>query len=378
MKCIKWQMILYNQPTMRDYLNNLLTDLGLSASFSNFDLFTIAASLILFLAARPLSKWLRPESNTDAGVNMMRTLNFLIVLAILIKAQWADQPNWPTQITNTLIVIYFAVVFTQLINLLIRRRFGKARLNNERTIFSDTYASRGLSLVATITVGIVALVSCLRILGLDSLLEAGGAIGIIGLILAMTQASWAPDIINGLIILNSRLCEESDVIQFNMDGKTVVASVFKTKIFHTELLDLANNHRIMIRNTKLRDYGVHNLSRFASARGLREVLCFNIDYQHDEDEVTEMFQRAFTKINELEDAIQEQYEPEIRVLDTGDYAVTWAVYYYIKEVKSILGIRQLCRSYILAEATSSNISLATPTLQQVDIAGAKPPTPASH
>ena len=194
-------------------------------------------------------------------------------------------------------------------------------------------------------------------------LEAGGALGIIGLFLAMTQASWAPDVISGLIILNSRLCEEGDVIQFNMDGSTVVASIFKTKLFHTECLDLANNHRLMIRNAKLRDHGLQNLSRFASAKGLRECILFNIDYQHSQEEVTAMMERAFSEIDKAEDVREEQYEPEIFVHDTGDYAVTWAVYYYIKDIKRLLRIKQIFRSYVLAEAERSNISLSTPILQ---------------
>jgi small-conductance mechanosensitive channel len=194
-------------------------------------------------------------------------------------------------------------------------------------------------------------------------LEAGGALGIIGLVLAMTQAAWAPDIISGLIILNSRFCQDGDVIQFTMDGKEIIASIFKTKLFHTECLDLANNHRIMVRNAKLRDFGLQNLSRFASAKGLRECLTFNIDYQHSQQEVSDMIQRAFDKIDMNEGAREEQYEPEIMVLDTGDYAIKWAVYYYIKDVRKLLYIRQLFRAYILKEAVASNISLATPTLQ---------------
>lgn len=359
---------------MNEFINTQLSNLGLPMMLSNTDILTIAASLLLCFVARPLSSWLRPNTDIEARVSMMRLLSILIIVAVLVKAQWLEQADWGSRITNSLIVVYFAVVLAQLVNFLMRRRFGKTRVSNGRTTFSDSYASRGLSLIATITIGIIALVSCLRLLGLDSLLEAGGAIGIIGLILAMTQASWAPDIISGLIILNSRFCEDGDVIQFNMDGKPIVASVFKTKIFHTEVLDLANNHRIMVRNAKLRDYGVQNLSRFASAKGLREVLYFNIDYQHSEDEVTSMMRRAFAKIDEAEAAREEQYEPEIRVHHTGDYAVTWAVFYYIKDVRRLLSIKQIFRGYILSEATACNISLATPALQQAEVTMMAPTT----
>lgn len=331
------------------------------------DAITITASLLLFLAANPISKLLNDDSNLAARVSMMRALNFLIIIAIIAKSVFFSENIVAAGAAQSLIVIYFAVLVSQIINYFIRRRFGKPQSYKDKTIYSDTYSTRGLSLIVSISVGVVAIVSCLRLVGLDSLLEAGGALGIIGLVLAMTQASWAPDIISGLIILNSRFCEDGDVISFNMDGKTIIASIFKTKFFHTECLDMANNHRIMLRNAKLRDAGVQNLSRFASAKGLREVVHLNIDYKHSEDEVTSMVERAFVSLDESESMREEQHQPEVRVQETGDYAVTWAVYYYTKQVRKILSVRQTVRAYILAEANRSGISLSTPILQTASV-----------
>jgi len=171
----------------------------------------------------------------------------------------------------------------------------------------------------------------------------------------------------GLIILNSKRCEEGDVIQFHDNGKTIVAQVFKTKFFHTELLDLTNNHRLMMRNDMMRSIILHNLSRFASAKGLREKLTFNIGYEHLEADVTAMFTRAFEKFDAETELREEQFTPEIRVLETGDYAVQWGVFYYVKTVKSILFIRQSLNSYILAESIESGISLSTPILQDAAV-----------
>ncbi|MFT5135219.1 MAG: small-conductance mechanosensitive channel [Arenicella sp.] len=344
-------------------------------NFDVIDLLTVGVSLILFFAATPICRWLNNDDNLSARASMMRALNFLIILAVLangmiLQRPMADQDTTQALaagFTQSLIVIYFAALTTQIINYFVRRRFGRTRTNKDKATVSDTYSSRGLSLFVAFVMSIIAIVSCLRIMGLDQLLEAGGAIGIIGIVLAMTQAAWAPDIISGLIILNSRFCEDGEVIQFNMDGKEVIASIFKTKLFHTEVLDLANNHRIMVRNAKLRDFGVQNLSRFASARGLRERLLFNIDYRHSEAEVSEMIKRAFVNIDKSESAREEQYEPEIRVHKTGNYAVTWAIYYYIKDVKKVLTIRQTFRSYILAESNRSGIALATPILQDSNV-----------
>lgn len=332
--------------------------------FDPIDLFTIAVSLCLFIAATPICRWLNDDDGLGTRISMMRILNFLIILAVMVNSLLLNNSDWLVKTTQSLIVVYFAVLVTQIINFFIRRRFGHIHQTKNKVSIADTYASRGLSLIVAIVVAIIAIISCLRLMGLNSLLEAGGALGIIGLVLAMTQASWAPDIISGLIILNSKFCEDGDIIQFNMDGRETVASIFKTKLFHTECLDLANNHRVMIRNAKLRDFGIQNLSRFASARGLRERLLFNIDYKHSQQEVSNMINRAFERIDELEGSREDQHDVELLVYDTGDYAVTWAVYYYIKDIRRILKIRQLFRSYILEESIKSNISLATPILQQ--------------
>jgi small-conductance mechanosensitive channel len=350
----------------------------LSAFITNFDqlnLFIIGASLVLFIAARPICRWLSDDDGLSIRISMMRVLNSLIILGVLADELLLLDETLLSKLTYSLIVIYFAVVATQFINFLIRQRFGKVRKSKSSQHVSDTYSSRGLSLFVAAVITVVAIVSCLRILGLNSLLEAGGAVGIMGIFLAMTQASWAPDIISGLIILNSRMAEEGDVVQFNMGHGNIVASIFKTKIFHTEFLDLSNNHRLMVRNAKLRDHGLQNLSRFASAKGLRECLLFNIDYAHSQQEVTEMMNRAFAEIDKNEGLREHQFEPEVMVLDTGDYAVKWAVYYYIKDVKKLLRIKQIFRSYILAESVRSNISLATPNLQINDVSIKESPLP---
>jgi len=330
---------------------------------SQTDLVTIGLSALLFFAAHPICKLLNNAEGVATRASMMRVLNALIILAVLTDAYLLQHKSEvASQVTRSLMTLYFAVVATQIINYFVRQRFGKKRVTNNTTSISDTYSSRGLSLIVATIISLIAVISCLRILGFNSLLEAGGALGIAGLALAMTQAAWAPDIIAGLIILNSRLCEEGDVIQFNMDGDKIVASVFRTKLFHTELLDLANNHRLMIRNNKLRDYGLQNLSRFASAKGLRECLLFNIGYEHSKEDVSAMIGRAFDKIDQAEGAREEQFAPEIMVYETADYAVTWAVYYYIKDVKRLLAIKQTFRAYILQESIHSGISLATPDL----------------
>lgn len=345
----------------------------LLTQISALDIAIVLFSALLMIAAKPLVNWLNhnrlEHDYRILKIRLMRVLNGLVIVAIVIKTivDSKFQDAWLSRIAQILITLYFAMLFVQILHFLIRQRFGKKRQMQETTLVADTYASRALALFGGLFVGVIALVACLQIAGLESWLETGGVLGVIGLFLALTQASWAPDLVSGLIILNSRLCEEGDVVQIHQDGQDIVASVFKTKFFHTEFLDLVNNHRLMIPNSRVRNCALHNLSRFASAKGLRECLTFNIGYEHTKDLVEAMFKRAFDKVDTLENLREEQFDFEIRVVETADYAVTWGVFYHIKDVKTLMTSRQVIRAYILEESIASEIALATPVLQQATI-----------
>lgn len=144
---------------------------------------------------------------------------------------------------------------------------------------------------------------------------------------------------------------------------------YRTLAFHTELLNLVDNHRVMIRNSKIRDQTVHNLSRFASARGLRESLTFKIGYDVSIEAVTDMFNAAFEEAtNDADISIESQHPLEIKVKDTGDHAIEWSVHYYTKEEFELIKTRQGFRQKILEASVEAGISLSTPlTHQQIGV-----------
>ena len=149
--------------------------------------------------------------------------------------------------------------------------------------------------------------------------------------------------------------------------------MFKTKVFHTEIINLVNNHRIMLQNYRLRQQTIHNLSKFASARGLREALQFDIGYDVEESRVQRMFQAAFEEAVLNRDVpVEGQSGVEVRAKAAGDFAVRWSVFYYTKDVKHLLRTRQLFLGIILKQAREKGISLATP-VQYERIDGALTP-----
>ncbi len=263
-------------------------------------------------------------------------------------------------ILAVLAIIYFAYLAMHLAHAFLVRQYGKEREVSGKKRFTSTYQTRLLSIFSSVFIGIVALLSIVRLLGFDSVLEAGGVIGIIGVFLALTSSIWAPDIFHGLIILNSDMFSEGDVIQFK-DGEQIYGLVYKTKVFHTVILNLVNNHRIMIKNSKLREFTVHNLSKFSSAKGLRENLTFKMGYDVSADAVKDLFETVYEYANtDASIAVEEQYELEYGINETGDHAIEWVFYYYTKEVENLMLTRQCVLQLMLETSIEKGISLSTP------------------
>ncbi len=347
---------------MIDYLANLTSRLG-----SGFYLL-LPLNLLLLVFAPVIVKHLSGADSEDPSrdfrINALRLLNLLmavILLAGLVSGNTLSANNPVLKVLLALMIIYFSILITQLATSYIRKRYGRRFQSQNSERVADTYASRALSISAVVFISIVALISIVRLFGFDDLLETGGVIGFVGVFLALTQAAWAPDIIGGLVILNTRMFEERDVIKLDFGSREMYARVYRTRAFHTELLNLIDNHRVMIRNSKVRDYAVHNLSKFATARGLRESLHFNIGYNEQPSAVRQMFEEAFARATERSELkFERQYEPEVRLQEAGDHAVAWSFHYYTKDADSIIPLRQAFREIILEVCVERGIDLSTP------------------
>ena len=354
---------------LQSLYNEILSFVSL---FDMSEAIVITVNVILMIfAGRIMSAIYHEPQNTTSfklRVSIFRAFNLLIIIAFTYYHLYSTESNNGPgyKVVAITVILYLSYVVSHLLQFYIRKKYGKSREIEGIGQPVETYNSRLFSIFATVIIVVIAFVSIIRVLGFDSLLEAGGAIGIVGVFLALTQNAWAPDMFSGLIILNSGMVEVGDVIEFN-EGEKSLGVVYKTKVFHTEILNLINNHRIMIKNSRLREQTIHNLSKFASAKGLREQLHFKINYSEDESKVRKMFNAAFDKAIEIDEIyVESQFPLEINVAETGDHAVEWCVYYYTKQVKNLISTRQLFREEILKMSKEMNISLATPLTHIVE------------
>lgn len=358
---------------MTSFLPDILNQFqGFWETLKSFEQVLLIGNIVLLIFSRQIVSILSHRNvsngyNSGLRVNAFRAINLLVIAAIILKSFFwgAEEYTWYQKLLGTVLIAYTSLLGSQTTHYLLLKRFGKPHEVADKTVISETYTSRMLGIVSVLMIIIIAIISIIHILGFTTLLEATGVIGFFGVMLALTQASWAPDIISGLIILNSGLVEDGDVIEFNQ-GKNV-GSIYKTRLFYTEVLELRNNHRIMISNSQLRNMPLHNLSKFASAKGLRECLKFKIGYSVPQKKIRECFMQAFEKSAQDKSIhIETQHPLEIQILEAGDDAIEWGIYYYTKKVRKIIPTRNCFRQLIIDEAMERGIDFSTPRLFKIE------------
>ena len=323
--------------------------------------------LLLMFARRIIQLFSHaPDKITSFSRSVMifQILNLLMIVTYGYYRffQTQDEQAFAIKIIAVLAIIYLSYLFMHLMQAFFLRQYGKKRTIQGKERLTPTHQTRLLSVFSSIFIAIIALIGIIHFLGFNSLLEAGGVIGFMGVFLALTSSIWAPDIFHGIIILNSDMLSEGDVIELE-DGnaRQILGVVYRTKMFHTVILNQVNNHRIMIRNSRLRDFTIHNLSKFASARGLREKLSFKIGYDTSAANVKKMFAEAYERAKKDADIpLEDQYDMELMLDNTGDHALQWSFYYYLKNVDVIMSTRQKMMHVIYNASIEHNISLATP------------------
>lgn len=338
--------------------------------FDAIDLSVVTINILLMYFAprimRAVYHGADDEKRFLLRVRIFRVFNLAIIAAFVyyhtVLPVSSRGPGFKLVVTIT--VLYMSFVLIHVINTFVHARYGKRKEIYGKTTIVETYNSRLISIISTILASVIVIIAIVRILGFESWLEAGGVLGVIGVFLALTQNVWAPDLFSGLIMLNSGMLETGDVIEFQAEEKDI-AVVHKTRLFHTELLNIVNNHRLMIRNAKLRDLIIHNLSKFASARGLREKLCFKIGYGESPERVRKMFERAYDRAKADPDVYMEsQHAIEVRTVNAGDYAVEYACFFYTKDVRHLLSTRYRFIENVLLQAAEDNVALWTPVLHE--------------
>jgi len=350
----------------------------------------------MFLFAGPITRFLNPGKKSATKVTMFRTLNvvfmFLHILDLLLGGSNPVFEDIFIHIAGSMGTIYLSILVFNIVSYFSRQKFGNIKKLDDKEVHIDSYNSRLVDLFLIVFTVFLDFYILIQIWNWDSMLETTGLFGVLLGFLALTNQIWAPDLFYGMVVLNSQQIEDGDVIQLNDDPHEYIIN--KITFIYTILLDVRNNHRTMIRNSKMMEMKIDNLSKRASSEGLRFSLTYKIGYPNIcSTEARPDRERQFgefqAKINSMFGAVNGEmvtrnstvrvnanYPLEWHLTTTGDHALEYTLYYSLESLPNTKVTRTI-RNFLVASHHVINeevykqsilygVDLATPfVVQQV-------------
>ena len=359
-----------------------------------------ALNIALFIFAKPLLNLIAPGEDNDSRVKIFRALNVLVLLLhlldLILSGTNTSYRNYFLNLGYSLMIIYAGMLAYSFFGAVSKKRFGRERMLDNKTVYVETYSTRLVNLVLLVLIILTAIYALIMIWGANSLLETTGIFGILMVFLGFTSGVWAPDIISGLIILNSQSLEDGDVVVIN--GHTNEYVISRVTLIYVILYDIRNNHRTLMRNSQFTGRRVDNLSRVASTNGVRQSLTYKIGYptftgRSDEraeqlgrfkKTIDEMFTRCFEACKDRKDVKINEAKPfEWALTNAGDYALEYTLWIYLERIPNtkitsrlrqhLMGTIYKVNEEVYTASILEDIDLSTPNLVQAQITNPSSP-----
>lgn len=379
---------------MMEFFYWLMPELTTMEWSSHISIFIINITLLIF--AEPLVNLSNRGVETKARVRIFKALNILVLILhvmdlALLRLTGDLYEGFLIRIGLSLMAIYAGLFIYGLASFFSHKRFGKEKQLDNKTVYTETYSTRIIDLIAFIIVSFTVVYTLIKIWGADSMLETTGIIGILAAFLAFTSNIWAPDIISGLIILNSQMLDDGDVVV--IDGYPDEYIINKVTFIYIILYDIQNNHRTLIRNSRFIQSKIDNLSRVASTDGIRKHITYKIGYASTPEEISDqrletltefhnrvnrMFEKANNACIENSDIKINEHKPfEWALTNTGDYALEYTMWFYLDRLpntkvtatirKHLMGTIYKVNQAVYVASVTENIQLATPNLNTITL-----------
>ena len=376
-----------------DALNWLIPELKQGEQFLHSAVFIL--NIVLFIFATPILNLAAPNEDNKNKIKIFRGLNVLVLILhgldlVLRKMGGSAYQSYFIDLGLSLMVIYAGIFVHSFFGALSKKRFGRSRMQDDKKVYTETYNSRLVSIVLLTIITITTIYGLIKIWGADSLLETTGIFGIFIAFLAFTSSIWAPDIISGLIVLNSDILEDGDVVTISdYPNEYIIARV---TLIYVVLYDVRNNHRTLIRNSQFMQNRIDNISRIASSDGVRQALVYNIGYPQFSDDVilreaelndfkakiSGLFDRAFTACCEDEDIKINCHKPfESALTHAGDYALEYTLWIYLERIPNtkvtrrirqhLMGTLYKVNEAVYTASILDGVDLSTPDLIQASV-----------
>ncbi|NNE56762.1 MAG: mechanosensitive ion channel [Hellea sp.] len=371
-----------------EFLQQLLP--GLDQTKLTIHLIIFVGNIALFLLARPILKFIDPSAVTNSKVRLFRSINVLVFLlhlfGMVLIRQGIEFQSYFINIGYSIMAVYGAMLFYNFLCAQSRKRFGKQRTVDEKSLFFETYSSRMVNLVVLIILILTTIYILILVWNAEEMFT--GIYGILAAFLAFTSGIWAPDIISGLIILNTEILEDGDVVV--IDGHPNEYVIARVTLIYLVLYDIRNNHRTLMRNSQFTESRVDNLSRVTSSSGLRRAMVYKIGYpafsgNRDtrlaqladfKSRIEDMFKIANQTCAENENIKINTSKPFTWAMTSaGDFALEYTLWVYLERIpntkitstirRHLMGTIYGVNEAVYDASIAENIDLSTPNVHQV-------------
>ena len=330
------------------------------SQFTGLDFIIFAFNLLLFIFSKPIvSGFKNPNENRNAKLITLRLINVLLII-LYVSAFFFDDIT--KQISKTGLTLLIGFIIVHFAHIFILQKFGRVKEIEEVKYRTETYQSEMFNLLFILVTLITVFVLIINIWGLTDWLKATSVLGILAIIIFSTKDVWAPDNINGLILLYHGDIEPGAVVK--IDELNLLAIAMQTTLVQTTFKDLRSKHRIVIPNSKLRSCKIEVLTK-SPASGLLWFIDYNIGYGVGADEVDSFFQAVWEQAAEQNTAINSEKPGAVKLFATADHAVTWRFGYWVKNIYSVLDTEFTVNKCAYSLSIEQGIELATPLTHSV-------------
>jgi len=331
---------------------------------STFDIAIFGINLLLLVFSRWIVYGVRkPEADTSKAAKLwtLRAINILL-LGLQIIAIFETQ--YTRQISLTGLTLLFAFVLVHFFQQLLVAKFGRSKEIEGETFRSETYQSEVFGLLGIMLAFIVSVLVIINIWGITDWLQATSVLGGVLLLIYSTKDVWAPDHINGLMLLYNGDVEPGSVVK--VDELGLLGVTVRVTLTQTVFRDIRGGHRVILPNSKLRAARIDVLTSGPSS-GLRQFVDFKIGYGFPSETIENFLLTVWENACAAENAINHEKPAVIKLQETGDHAITWRMVYSLKNVYRLISAQCAINRAAYDLSLQENIGLNTPLTHEFSV-----------
>ena len=334
-----------------------MSDVPVFGALSSIDLFALGINLLLFIFTRQIVTAFRPDKDSASVNTKVWTLRLINLVLFGIYFLEFFIGGWTSQLSRTGLTLLIAYLVVNFLHILIIRKYGRVKEIDGTEYRVETYQSEIFNLLVLITSFIIVLIVVINIWGMTDWFKTTSVLGGLLIILFSTKDYWAPDNINGLMLLYNGDIEPGSVIK--IDEYDLIAVTIETTLTQTRFRDLRSRHVIVMPNSKVRNAKVEVLSK-SPAIGLMRFVDFKIGYGLSAEDIETFLTNVWSRACENEKSLNEEKQAKIMVVDNGDHAVIWRLAYWVKNIYDLFDAEFAINRSAYELSQEQNVALNTP------------------